>query len=134
MNLIDMQILLDFPEDLIRFLFSSLQAKTRFNVLKEMCEIFGKFYYFILKTFKTFFFLDSLVAGQCKVDDNFFKFLNHSLYTFKVMSCKPDFNYQEQHYVNICDSIEKQILKKDSSYEGLMFYGVSHITTVDMNI
>lgn len=49
LGLIEMRNLLDFPNELIRFLFSSLQIKTRFSVLKEMCEIFGKFYYFILK-------------------------------------------------------------------------------------
>lgn len=128
-----MRNLLDFPTDLIRFLFSSLQVKTRFSVLKEMCEIFGKFYYFVLKmcTFKlTYFLLDCLVAGKCKIDDNFFTFLNYSLYSFKVMSCKPQFDYREQHYVNICRSIEKQIFNKDPSYEGLMFYGVSHIIKV----
>lgn len=44
LSLIEMRNLLDFPNDLIRFLFSSLQVKTRFNTLKQMCEIFGKFY------------------------------------------------------------------------------------------
>lgn len=48
------------------------------------------------------------------------------------MSCKPQFDYREQHYVDICQSIEKQIFNKDPSYEGLMFYGVSHIIKVQL--
>ncbi|XP_066158435.1 uncharacterized protein [Euwallacea fornicatus] len=101
-----MRSLIDYPNELIRYLFTSIQIKIRFSILKEMCAI-----------------LDSLVAGKCKVDENFFVYLHYSLYTFKVMSCKPSLNYKGVYYSQVCRSIEKQIVNRDPKYKPVAFYG-----------
>lgn len=44
-DLSEMRNLLDIPNDLIKFLFTSIQTKTRFNILNEICMVFGKFFY-----------------------------------------------------------------------------------------
>ncbi|XP_030746284.1 uncharacterized protein LOC115875072 [Sitophilus oryzae] len=105
-DLLVMRSLVDCPNDLIKFLFNSIQIKTRFNILKEMSSIFGV-----------------LVAGKCKVDLAFFQYFHYSLYTFKVMSGKIEFDYKLNYYGKVIKCIEKQILKKDPKFNELAFYG-----------
>ncbi|KAH1029426.1 hypothetical protein HUJ05_002672 [Dendroctonus ponderosae] len=105
-DLVEMRNLLDIPNDLIKFLFTSIQPKTRFSILNEICLIF-----------------DLLVAGKCKIDDNFFIFFNYSLYTFKVMTGKTDFKYRNTFYGQVCRSVNKQIFNRDGKCKDLALYG-----------
>ncbi|KAF7268531.1 hypothetical protein GWI33_018404 [Rhynchophorus ferrugineus] len=105
-DLMTIRSLVDCPNDLIKYLFNSIQIKTRFNILREICSIFG-----------------TLVAGKCKVDLPFLEYFHYSLYTVKVMSKKTDFDYIPQYYGHVCKSIEKQIFKKDPKFQALAFYG-----------
>lgn len=41
------------------------------------------------------------------------------------MACKPEFNYKETYYGQVCRSIEKQIFNKDPKFKNPTFYGVS---------
>ncbi|CAG9759314.1 unnamed protein product [Ceutorhynchus assimilis] len=105
-NLATMRSLMDGPNELIQFLFGSLQVKAKFNVLREMSFIF-----------------DSMVTGICRVNDEFFIYFRFALYTFKVMAEKPTYNYNSGLYGQVCRFIDKSILNNEPISRNLTFYG-----------
>ncbi|XP_060516019.1 uncharacterized protein LOC132695650 [Cylas formicarius] len=101
------QKLTNYRVGLMSFLFASIPTKDRFHILTEFSSIYEVF-----------------VTGRANVDLKYFEFLKYSLLTFKVICDRIDFNYKSNFYEDVCEIIEKQILKKDNNAAShtLFFY------------